>query len=54
MVAGRGASAGLTAAHEPAATPRAPLPEIRDVAVRFGGIVALDRLTFDVEGPSSA
>ncbi len=45
------ASAGVTAMHEPAgdAVPPAPLLEIRDVALRFGGIVALDGVSFVIE-----
>src|SRR6266581_9704245 len=46
------ASAGVTAARrEPAgeADPRAPLLEIRDIALRFGGIVALDGVSFAIE-----
>jgi len=37
--------------HEPAgdAVPPAPLLEIRDVALRFGGIVALDGVSFAIE-----
>ncbi len=45
------ASAGVTALREPAgeAVPRAPLLEIRDIALRFGGIVALDGVSFAIE-----
>jgi len=45
------ASAGVTARREPAgaADPRAPLLEIRDIALRFGGIVALDGVSFAIE-----
>ena len=50
MAAGHGASAGLTATHETApAAPRVPLLDIRDIAVRFGGIVALDGVSFTIE-----
>ena len=45
------ASTGVTARREPAgeAVPRAPLLEIRDIALRFGGIVALDGVSFAIE-----
>ena len=45
------ASAGVTGMHRPAdaAAPHAPLLEIRDVALRFGGIVALDGVSFAIE-----
>ena len=45
------ASAGGTAATSPAgaAVLRAPLLEIREVALRFGGIVALDGVSFTIE-----
>jgi branched-chain amino acid transport system ATP-binding protein len=33
-----------------AGSPRSPLLAVRDVTVRFGGIVALNGVTFDVEG----
>jgi branched-chain amino acid transport system ATP-binding protein len=45
------ASGGVTATREPAegGVRRAPLLEIRDIAVRFGGIVALDGVSFAIE-----
>src|SRR5260370_33699714 len=45
------ASAGVTALRQQAgaADPRAPLLEIRDIALRFGGIVALDGVSFAIE-----
>ncbi len=45
------ASADITAIGEPmsAAAARPPLLEIRDIAVRFGGIVALDGVSFAIE-----
>jgi branched-chain amino acid transport system ATP-binding protein len=45
------ASAGVAAMDGPVsrADPRAPLLEIRDIAVRFGGIVALDGVSFAIE-----
>jgi branched-chain amino acid transport system ATP-binding protein len=33
----------------PADPPRAPLLDVRDITVKFGGIVALDRLSFSIE-----
>jgi branched-chain amino acid transport system ATP-binding protein len=44
-------SAGETATREPAseAASRAPLLEIRDIALRFGGIVALDGVSFTIK-----
>ncbi len=45
------ASAGVTATHGPGsdAGRRMPLLEIRDIALRFGGIVALDGVSFAIE-----
>ncbi len=45
------ASAGETAMRGPVsdAAPRPPLLEIRDIALRFGGIVALDGVSFAIE-----
>ncbi len=45
------ASAGVTGLRNPAgaAATRAPLLEIRDIALRFGGIVALDGVSFAIE-----
>jgi branched-chain amino acid transport system ATP-binding protein len=45
------ASAGVAEMHGPAgdAVPRGPLLEIRDIALRFGGIVALDGVSFAID-----
>jgi branched-chain amino acid transport system ATP-binding protein len=45
------ASAGTAEMHGPAgdAVPRGPLLEIRDIALRFGGIVALDGVSFAID-----
>ena len=42
-------SAGIAAMLASDAAQRAPLLEIRDIAVRFGGIVALDGVSFAIE-----
>jgi branched-chain amino acid transport system ATP-binding protein len=43
-------SAGAVPAREPAAAHLPPLLEIRDVGLRFGGVVALDGVSFALDG----